>query len=561
MQTDMIARKKANQLWVIIGVCSLGLSITACDNEMLSGNEKNPGDVELRFDASISDDPSTKANHGASVIEEEAFPNGTHVFGMFITDDAGQPLATGSEDNMKVTLTRGTGVEDDWKYTDKDGGSDIPLSTKHLAMINIIGYYPWVAGATPNAVPFDLTGEASTWTDLMYLASPSPTVQVEDGKAIALQFSHAYCWVTVNLSKLTDKNKVSVSAVSIANTNNALKRVINKGKINPKTGEVLLKESEGGSIVFNTATPLDLPLEGVDSLTFDFLIPEFMATDVRDFEILIQVTAEITSNGTPSGDEILSFPIQRINLNNKANSVPGQRAVFGFEKGKHNTYNLIYNNSEMALSLASWEEVKIQDQTLGKPQQGGRVNITFNKQALGKPPVGVQLDAYNHINHSYLGEVANGNNRDYVDIEPVLTGGIPGCWGPFAYAEPFNPKLTVANKEAAGGGLVPWKDEETGVLRAKQACIDFREGGFTDWRLPRISECYMLVYGKNEPNGIPDLYWDEYWSATERNATDSYYITVDQNSGTPIKVPRVAPKTARMNVRCVRDTKKPKPSI
>lgn len=561
MQTDMITRKKTNRLWVIIGVCSLGLYITACDNEMLSGNEKSPADVELCFDTSISDSPSTRADNGASVIEGTAFPDGTNTFGMFITDEAGDPLAIGSDDNMKLILTRTAGMDDSWSHTDKNDQS-LPLSAKHGENINIIGYYPWGTGATATAVPFDLTGEASTWKDLMFLASPSGLQEVLDGNVIPLTFSHAYCWVSIELSKLTDKNTVNVSAVSIANSNNVLKRIINKGYINPKTGEVIQESSEAGSIVFNCPAPIGLPLNGSGTVKFDFLVPESMSPDAQDFEIMIQVTAKVDVPGSGSSNfEILSFPINKLYMNNKPDGTGG--VLFGFEKGKRNSYDIIYNNSEMALSLANWEEVPIGDQTLGQGQAGTNpiqiwfVSNTVASSAELKP---VQLQSTNHINHTYLGEVANNNNGKYVTTEPVLSGGLFAAWKPFVLAEPFNPKLMVANKDAAGGGLLPWKDGATGVLLAKQACIEFREGGYTDWRLPRISECYMLVYGK--PSGTDTrLSGDEYWSGTERSATESLYIVKDSGVGANVRVPRVAPKTAKINVRCVRDTDKPNPGI
>lgn len=558
MQTDMIARKKANQLWVIIGVCSLGLSITDCDNEALYGNEKDTAgtDVELRFDASISDSPSTKAN-GASAIEGTAFPDGTHTFGMFITDEPGTPLATGSNDNMKSILTRTAGT-DSWSHTDKNG-QPLSLNAKHGENIKITGYYPWVAGATPTAVPFDLSGNASGWTDLLYLASPQ-TTQVLDATVLALRFSHAYCWVTVNLSKLTDKNNVTVSAVSIVNSNNALKRIINKGKINPKTGNVIPATSEAGAIVFNCPVPIDLPLntEGQIPVTFDFLVPESMSTDTKDFDIIIQVTAKVVAaGGGSSSDEILSFPINKLYLNNKpAGGGPG---LFGFEKGKQNIYTLIYNNSEMALSLANWEEIQIRDQKLGEGQvRVTPIEVPFKSNGIAPDGALKKLGIGNYINHSYLGEVAENNNGEYLKFEPATSGSFFAVWRQYVTAEPFYQKLKVARNDAAGGGDIPWKDEATGVLRAKQACIDFREGGYTDWRLPRISEMYMLVY--NAPSDL-SLPAEEYWSGTEYSETESYSVYYNLPVTGGILVPQHISKTARIKVRCVRDSDKPKPNI
>lgn len=562
MQTDMIARKKANQLWVIIGVCSLGLSITACDNEMLSRNDKETAGAELRFDTSISDDPSTRAN-GASLIKGTTFPNGEHTFGMFITDGDGAPLVTGSDDNMRLTLTRATGVEDDWKHTNKNDKEMLSLSVNHGGVVNISGYYPWVEDASPEAVPFDLTGDPSTWTDLMYLTSPSDPVTVLDGKTIPLNFSHAYCWVKVVLSKLTDKNKVFVGAVSITNSNNDLKRIINRGKIDPKTGNVIPATSQAGSIMFKCPQPIELIINAADDtpgyspVEFNFLVPAFMSLDTKDFEIILQVTAKI---GNAGAYEILSFPINKKFLNNVADGHGG--TLFGFQRGMCNKYDIIYNNSEMALSLASWGNATIPDKPntpnhqVGQQQQQDVISIIFDNQ--GQKPEANKLSPSDHMNHDLLGEVADGNNGYCVEIDPVLNpSNVFEAWESFLYAEPFNPSLQVSKTDAAGGRIVPWKDAETGVLRAKQACIDFKGGGYTDWRLPRLGELGMLAYFKK--SGEPELLQDGYWSATERSATEAFCIIRQKPGSTPI--PRVVDKTGRMSVRCVRDLQKPNPGI
>lgn len=45
----------------MIGVCSLGIYLAACDNGELPAGGEGTAKVELRFSASISDNPSTKA--------------------------------------------------------------------------------------------------------------------------------------------------------------------------------------------------------------------------------------------------------------------------------------------------------------------------------------------------------------------------------------------------------------------------------------------------------------------------------------------------------------------
>ena len=535
----MIIRKKTNRLWAIIGVCSLGLYVTACDSGELPVKEDIPANTELRFAVSISGNPSTRTVNGPAVMRGTAFPDGTHTFGMFITNAEGTPVVTGSGDNMKSILTRMVGTNDDWSHTDKND-KGLTLEARHGESIGLTGYYPWIAGATATAVPFDLTGEAATWQDLLYLSSPTGLQQVTDGRSVALTFSHAYCWVTVNLTKLTGDNTVSVQAVSIENSGNR-QIIMNRGNMNPKTGAITGTASGPLTINCNPAISIPMDAPGGTPSEFSFLVPAFMRADVQDSDIVICVST-VTNGAT----EVLSFPLAKTHLNNETNQ-------YGFRKGMHNTYNIVYNNSKMILSLLDWQEATINALTVGAGAGGGATyKATFNSQGLSVQDRDLaKITMGDHINHSYLGEVAEGNNREYVTLEPDLSGNLFVAWTPFLTTEPFYTQLMVAGKDAAGGGTVPWKDEITGVLRAKQACIEFRAGGYTDWRLPRISELYMLVYAA--PQGV-SLSQTEYWSATEHNADGCYAV---QRSSSPvigtIKIPKYFLKTARLYVRCVRD--------
>jgi hypothetical protein len=99
--------------------------------------------------------------------------------------------------------------------------------------------------------------------------------------------------------------------------------------------------------------------------------------------------------------------------------------------------------------------------------------------------------------------------------------------------------------------MIPWKDEVTGALLAKQACIDLRDGGHKDWRLPRISELIFLAY--NIPEGMKDKA-DQLWSATE------YDLDYCFSTGRLVKNGDIFPvKSSKYDtnyVRCVRDTDK-----
>lgn len=546
MHTDMIIRKKANPIWTIVSLGFLGLCTTACDNGELPGKENDPANIELRFAASISDSPSTKTINNPNIIEGTAFPDGTHTFGMFITNENGTALETGSNDNMKSTLSRASGIET-WSYTDKND-SPLSLVANHGQRINIIGYYPWTAGATADAVPFDLSGDVTTWKDLLYLSSPTGTEQVLDATPITLTFSHAYCWVTVKLSKLTAKSNVSVKSVSLENSYSTLQRIMNKGSINPKTGAVT--KGTPGSLVIGCTSSVDIPLDGATgtpALQFNFLVPPFMRTDIQDSDIVIRVATEIAGE-----TEVLSFPLSKIYLNQAGTD------QYGFEQGKHNTYNIVYNNSEMVLSLSDWQETLIEDSKLGGGSAGVTPNKVDFKSYFSDPDVASnKLQTGNHINHTYLGEVAENNNGNYVNVDLPTTGSMFDKWTPFMKADPFYPSLAVAKGLAAGGGEVPWKDTETGVLTAKQACSEFREGGYKDWRLPRVSEIYIITYPENFVGGTSKVYW----TATEYDATQSFATRIISENGVPVFYPAKTSKEDTYYVRCVRDYDKPKPTI
>lgn len=547
MYTDMIIRTTTTRIWTIISVCSLGLCTTACDSGELPGKTENPEKNELRFTASISDSPTTKTIYGAEMVSETVFPDGTHTFGMFITDGTGSPLATGSNDNMKSILTKSAGLES-WTYTDKNDQT-ISLQAKHGDMVNVTGYYPWVSGATANSVPFDLSGDSKTWKDLLYLSSPTQPQQALDTHPIALTFSHAYCWVTIRLSKLTDRNNVHVKAVGIENSFNAQNGIMLKGKINPKTGDVI--NGIPGPLVINCDPLISIPYIAVtnDSPSeFNFLVPSFMRDDVKDSDIVIRIT---TVTETTHEVEVLLFPLSRAHLNNTDTK-------YGFEKGKHNTYNVVYNNSEMVLSLSDWQEVPITEDKLGEgttgvtpltmKYAGSLVSTLFSTVS--------QLSIGDHHYHDYLGEVAENNNGEYCTIAaPDETSTLYAGWLPFMNIAIY-PNLMIAQNLGAGGGLVPWKDETTGALTAKQACADLRDGGYKDWRLPRISELIFFAYRCPTP---VSKNCGQLWSATEYDAEQCY--SIDRKTDQSFILPVIVSKYATNYVRCVRDLEKPKPTI
>lgn len=563
MQTDMTVREKATRLCALIGVCSLGIYLAACDNGELPAGGESTAKVELRFSASISDSPATKAQQPPhpTITTGKAFSDGTHTFGMFITREDGTPLVDGSSDNMKSILKVSTGAKPEWKHFDKNN-SPISLLANNGESIQIAGYYPWNASesTTATAVPFDLSSTApKDWIDLLYLSSPTDPQQIlEGGSPIALKFSHAFCWVTVNLLQLSANNTVKVKAVNIGNAYAGQGTIINKGAINPKTGKVV--NSTSGPLKIKLASPITLDREGALGATpavFHFLVPPVMRTDIKNSDIVIEVTTlESAGSGATPEEKVLTFPLSRSHLNSDA------AGNYGFEKGKHNTYHIVYNNSAMNLSLSDWNMTTIAEAKLGE----GTVNAKYVNRKFTGVPGGIDyvilglgshqgktfaLTAGNHLYHSYLGEAAENNNGEYIPtLDTQDKSGYDVRWLDALIKEPVYPNIHIAENLAAGGAQVPWKDEATGVLLAKQACVEFRDGGFSDWRLPRISECYMFSYN----SGLNIV--TECWSGTEASDTKCYAMVKGKNEYWP----QPYSKQELFYVRCVRDADKSKPT-
>lgn len=134
-------------------------------------------------------------------------------------------------------------------------------------------------------------------------------------------------------------------------------------------------------------------------------------------------------------------------------------------------------------------------------------------------------------NGGYYSDVANAFERE----------------GPF-------PKLVIASDNASESSV--WKtgsDKKNRVLNAKKACWDYRGQGRSDWRLPRLSELYLMWLNRVEINsskGFTSLgtssTGDVYWSATEVDGNNVYSI----NAAGLITT---SPKTSAFKVRCVRE--------
>lgn len=271
-----------------------------------------------------------------------------------------------------------------------------------------------------------------------------------------------------------------------------------------------------------------------------------MNKDIKDSDLVIQVTTE-DAQGVP---QVLSFPLAKVHLNTVSDR-------YGFQKGMHNTYNIVYNNSKMILSLSNWTEVQIDAPKLGQGTEGETPVVIDYTSVSGF--YANCLAAGNHIYHTFLGEVAENNNGAYRDITVDLDGQLFNVWQSVMQKEAVYPKIMVARNLAAGGAAVPWRDETTGVLTAKQACVEFRDGGYTDWRLPRIGELLACIYKISDFSAI-NLHNNDLWSATEYDATTAY-STSNYNSPAAWIFPAKTQKIETLYVRCVRNFDKPTPII
>ena len=538
----MMIRKQPERIWIIAFACFCGAGAASCDSDGPFHEKDQTGGIPLLLSAAITGMPATKA---PDAIEGTAFPeSSTFVFGMSFTREGGGDLVEGSGLNMQSTLTRGSaGTPDTWNHASA-AGTALELKADPGQRIVIKGYYPWTDGATATAVPFDLSTGMGGQKDLLYLSSPAAAVEVPNTGKVALKFSHAYTRVRVNLTKLTDKTDVSAGSVSIDNRHANLGWIKNKGTVNPATGDVNVDGATAGPLTVTLPTPAAIPLKGgvAPALTFDFFAPSFMDAGIKDDDVVIRIT---TADG-----ETLSFPLKKANLNSSPDGTAS-----GFMKGRKNTYDIIYNNASMQLELSGWQSQTVTEGSLG----GGGAYTPWRAQystAAGDQLSWIyplpQTDQEAHLYHTYMGEVAGGNNGEYrpVDSDGTASSGIE--WRKYT-DEKVYPDLMVARGLAGGGAPVVWKDAGNGVLLAKQLCRNLREGGYRDWRLPRITELFIL-YRRRAGVDLARTYW----SSTEYDDGNVFVLHPQPSSSSGEMIPRKSPKAEGHFVRCVRDYDKPK---
>lgn len=489
------------------------------------------------------------------------FPVGQYAIGIHLYNLNGSEVFEGS-DNMQGLMTinaTGTGTDnDEWKYWNSQGGKVTPKGFPGTR-IRRMAYTPYDPKATIDSIPFDFTKKVNVEPQYgqanLLLCSTGETDIPADPLAnpIQLKFKNAYTKVVLRITKKEDKNdpqnigKVTETAID----NLTAEWIKNRGGIDPATGYVK-PTSEPGKI-WNDSTAMLTTTEPVE---FTFLVPAFMDKDVKDdnFGFVLQI----------DGQQRL-FPLKKSQLNTGADA--GNNTTYGFESNRINTYNLVYNNSLLFLSLQSWNSV---DASAGFGQTAEK-NPTFTldlslgvldqkngyyvKQKKQKPdsstvpelnyPKDTSEDPYveypevrpphkqnsfiyttSHVNNTYLSSVLLGGNGPAV---PENKSGRLYT----DYEQPYV-KLQVTALDV-GGKAVIWQDGRGGLI-AKDVCRNYRGNGFTDWRLPRVTEMKIImmwaVYNRSQMGN----FLGKTNATLEKEDAKPYWTATEADMGTPDEV-------------------------
>lgn len=483
------------------------------------------------------------------------FPVGKYAIGIHLYNLNGSEVFEGS-DNMQGLMTiNATGTDKDkWEYWNSQGGEVTPQGFPGTR-IRRMAYTPYNSKATIDSIPFDFTQKVNVdpqygQANLLLCSTGETDIPADPlTNPIQLKFKNAYTKVVLRITKKEDKNdnqnigKVTETAID----NLTAEWIKNRGGIDPSTGYVK-PTSEPGKI-WNDSTATLTTREPVE---FTFLVPAFMDKDVKDdnFGFVLQI----------DGQQRL-FPLKKSQLNTGADA--GNNKTYGFESNRINTYNLVYNNSLLFLSLQSWNSVDASagfgqtaennptfEVMLDKPRTGNFVMQSQQKADLSptselnypkdttedpyvewnqqRPPHKPDKFIYitTHLNNTYLSSVLLGGNGFAV----------PENKGERLYTDYEQPyvKLQVTALDV-GGKAVVWQDGRGGLI-AKDVCRNYRGNGFTDWRLPRVTEmkCIMMwaVYNRSQMGkflGKTD-------ATLEKEDAKPYWTATEADMGTPSEV-------------------------
>lgn len=555
---------------IILAACSLLLA-GACDNHVFDGMgpDTSGREVRLDFNASIE---NTEIIQSRSFTPINAFNGNSYDFGMSVTkSENGNEIFKGSSD-IKATMKRsGPTVPWNWSFLDNSDHSKVTPAGPEGQALKVVAYYPPVSSATKDVyttgIPFDFSAKLNLQqTDLLYNTS---TVYpfAQSGEAVAtvpLNFRHAYTWIVLNIKKYVNKGApCMLSGVSLDNLGGSW--IKNKGFIDPETG--LAKDGATAGPIGVTITPA-VALSTTSAYTCEFLVPSFMDTKVGDGEITLMLNID-------NHNEL--FTLDKAYLNQSAD---GQS--FGFRQGYKNTYDLVYNNSALGLSIQNWSSEAVDGDFGGSIIAPGASSYKWMDLNPKNWPSGTYqgdiwkkaypkrsdyLTANEHPYEAYLTTVAYGGNGSYVSVSSPDYSKLPKD------GVKMTDDVNVVAMEKVYPGIqlttndisiapVPWEDG-SGLLVAKELCRKYNGGGFHNWRLPRASELRTIFISLTVNNGELKFDLDHvenrnkpYWTSTEVNEKEAWGIYADLRLSESDCTVVLSPfdKKTLCSVRCVRDS-------
>lgn len=551
---------------IILAACSLLLA-GACDNYAYDGMEPDTParEVPLNFNASIE---KAETIQSRSFTPIESLPIGAYSFGMSITksENGGEPFK-GSSD---MTATENS-INHKWDFYDNSNHARITPVGPEGKALKVVAYYPLVSSATKdvytNGIPFDFSVKTTDLkqTDLLYNAETIYDIPSGDAPAtVPINFRHAYTWIVLNITKYVNKgSECMLNSVSLDNLGASW--IKNKGSIDPETG--LAKDGAIAGPIGVTVDPA-VALSTTEVRTYEFLVPSFMDTKVGDGEIVLVLNV----NGI---NELFTLDKAYLNRSDDGKS-------FGFRQGYKNTYDLVYNNSALSLSIQNWSSEVINGDFGGNTGVPGAGNYKWldlasyywptatkpgDPYAKPYPPNPTYLATGVHPFEDYLTTVAYGGNGAYVPVNTpnpstLPTDGLKITDDINVYTnEKVYPKIQMTKYDISIVP-VPWADEN-GQLAAKELCRKYNGGGFHNWRLPRASELRtVLILVSANGNALSDLSFEQdenrnklYWTGTEVNESEVWGMYIDYTGVVATTKVVLSPYDKKMeaSVRCVRD--------
>ena len=553
---------------IILAACSLLLA-GACDNYDGLGPDTPAKEVPLNFNASIE---KTETAQSRNFTPIDGFTGNSYSFGMSISkSENSSEIFKGSSD-MTATMERSNSSAPwNWSFTDNSNNLSVTPAGPEGKELKVLAYYPRVSSATKdvytNGIPFDFSAKTNLkQTDLLYNTNTIYpfTPSNEPVATVPLNFRHAYTWIVLNITKYVNKGpEFKLSSVTLDNLGGGW--IKNQGAIDPETG--LVKDGATAGPIGVTVDPAAV-LSTTQVLTYEFLVPSFMDTKVGDGEI----TLVLNVNGI---NEIFSLDKVYLNRSDDGKS-------FGFKQGYKNTYDLVYNNSALSLSIQNWSSEVINGDFGGNivpPGSGDYKWINLSQYywpsatkpgdsyVTKYPQQPKYLAAGEHSFENYLTTVAYGGNGAYVSVNTpdptkLPTDGLKITDDINVYTNEKVYPVIQMTKNDISIVSVPWEDEN-GQLVAKELCRKYNGGGFRNWRLPRASELRaVLVLLSANGNSFSDLNFGTdanrnklYWTGTEVNENEAWGMYIDYGGAiidTKLVLSPYAKNTSG-SVRCVRD--------